>query len=432
MESASQLEIELSARAAEGSKSSAENEAIILVTGENDKIQMSSFNIGALRVVLLETPGITSSYIPSVISDVEEFLAKSFPGKNLSGIIYTQRIDNEFQKPSLAPRTIEAVKSLLPGGILDHSKVCLVTNRWGSPGTGSGLAREQRYTGSEGAWMELCDSGAKYCRLKYFYLPKQQIEADSAVYEIVEWVLGRIPNITSQSGGSRAAEKPTDPSCDVPKKNARQVKNSPGKPTDSGKPMIGSSIGKLKGGLGANALMKAVECNYPQTTKLLLEAGANPKSTEPGTSTTALHLAASLGREKIVKYLLKYINDKEEVNKSDDNGDTPLHRACVNGHYKCVKLLLKGGAKVELADRVGALPLHHALMKRDWKIAGKLIRAGANIDREDLEALQLNRDMLLDLTKSKALDRKHRFLDKVLGCLGKRVRGDSHQKARRR
>ncbi|KAF3097671.1 hypothetical protein TWF706_007015 [Orbilia oligospora] len=366
MESASQLEVDLSARAAEGSKSSAENEAIILVTGENDKIQMSSFNIGALRVVLLETPRITNSYIPSVLSSVGEFLAKSFPGKSLSGIIYTQRIDNEFQKPSLAPRTIEAVKSLLPGGILDHSKVCLVTNCWGSPGTGSGLVREQRYTGMEGAWKELCDSGAKYCRLKYYYMPTEQRAADSAVYEIVEWVLGRIPNITSQSGKSRAAENPTDPSREGAGGNwvSRQVRNLLRKPISADdKPIIVSSMVKLQDGFEANALMKDVECNYPQTTKLLLEAGANPGSTEPGASTTALHLAASLGREKIVKYLLKYINNKEEVNKSDGNGDTPSHRACVNGHYRCVKLLLKGGAKVELADGMGALPLHHALMK---------------------------------------------------------------------
>ncbi|KAF3192060.1 hypothetical protein TWF788_004248 [Orbilia oligospora] len=364
---------------------------------------MSSFNIGALRVVLLETPGITNSYIPSVLPEVEEFLAKSFPGKSLSGIIYTQRIDNEFQKPSLAPRTIEAVKSLLPGGILDHSKVCLVTNCWGSPGTGSGLVREQKNT--------------------------EQRTAESAVYEIVEWALGRISNITLQSFESDKEGRPKDPSpkgdVDFPQVSCLVPSIGAGD-----KPTIGSGIVKWQAEpeLGAKALMKAVECNYPQTTKLLLEAGTNPKSTEPGTSTTALHLAASLGRERIIKYLLKYINGKEEVNKSDGNGDTPLHRACANGHYKCVKLLLKGGANVELADGMGTLPLHHALMKRDWKIAGKLIRAGAKIDGEDLEALQLNRDVLLDLTKSKALDRKHRFLDKVLGCLGERVRGDSQQK----
>ncbi|KAF3227469.1 hypothetical protein TWF192_011117 [Orbilia oligospora] len=390
---------------------------------------MSSFNIGALRVVLLETPGITNSYIPSVLPEVEEFLAKSFPGKSLSGIIYTQRIDNEFQKPSLAPRTIEAVKSLLPGGILDHSKVCLVTNCWGSPGTGSGLVREQKNTGRESAWKELCDSGAKYCRLKYFYMPIEQRTAESAVYEIVEWALGRISNITLQSFESDKEGRPKDPSpkgdVDFPQVSCLVPSIGAGD-----KPTIGSGIVKWQAEpeLGAKALMKAVECNYPQTTKLLLEAGTNPKSTEPGTSTTALHLAASLGRERIIKYLLKYINGKEEVNKSDGNGDTPLHRACANGHYKCVKLLLKGGANVELADGMGTLPLHHALMKRDWKIAGKLIRAGAKIDGEDLEALQLNRDVLLDLTKSKALDRKHRFLDKVLGCLGERVRGDSQQK----
>ncbi|TGJ63062.1 hypothetical protein EYR41_011010 [Orbilia oligospora] len=403
MESASQLEVDLLARAAEGSKSSAENETIILVTGR-------------------QVQGKASSEVQRIVLCLEA---------SLSGIIYTQRIDNEFQKPSLAPRTIEAVKSLLPGGILDRSKVCLVTNCWGSPGTGSGLVREQRYTGMEGAWKELCDSGAKYCRLKYYYMPTEQRAADSAVYEIVGWVLGRIPNITSQSGKSRAAENPTDPSREGAGGNwvSRQVRNLLRKPISADdKPIIVSSMVKLQDGFGANALMKAVECNYPQTTKLLPEAGANPESTEPGASTIALHLTASLGREKIVKYLLKYINDKEEVNKSDGNGDTPSHRACVNGHYRCVKLLLKGGAKVELADGMGALPLHHALMKRDWKIAGKLIRAGAKIDGEDLESLQLNRDMLLDLTKSKAFDRKHRFLDKVLGCLGERVRGNSQQK----
>ncbi|KAF3220328.1 hypothetical protein TWF679_009703 [Orbilia oligospora] len=149
---------------------------------------MSSFNIGALRVVLLETPGITNSYIPSVLPEVEEFLAKSFPGK-------------------------------------------------------------------------------------------KQRTAESAVYEIVEWALGRISNITLQSFESDKEGRPKDPSpkgdVDFPQVSCLVPSIGAGD-----KPTIGSGIVKWQAEpeLGAKALMKAVECNYPQTTKLLLEAGTNPKT----------------------------------------------------------------------------------------------------------------------------------------------------------
>lgn len=68
---------------------------------------------------------------------------------------------------------------------------------------------------------------------------------------------------------------------------------------------------------------------------------------------TSLHIAARLGRSEILKELLSAgINP----NITDDNGDTPLYHALVDGHIDIFIDLLNNGADIS-AGRDGANPL---------------------------------------------------------------------------
>lgn len=54
------------------------------------------------------------------------------------------------------------------------------------------------------------------------------------------------------------------------------------------------------------------------------------------------------GKSECVKWLL---SNGAEVHFRKDTGDTALHYAAHNGHYKCVQLLLEAGASVADINR---------------------------------------------------------------------------------
>lgn len=94
---------------------------------------------------------------------------------------------------------------------------------------------------------------------------------------------------------------------------------------------------------GNTAIMLAAWKNNAPAVKTLLEKGA--KVNQSGW--TALHYAASVGNEEIVKMLLakKAIVDSPAPNKT-----TPLMMAARSGHTDTVKLLLDHGADVRLRN----------------------------------------------------------------------------------
>merc|ERR1712196_632078 len=50
----------------------------------------------------------------------------------------------------------------------------------------------------------------------------------------------------------------------------------------------------------------------------------------------------------------------KNLDYADGAGDTPLALACLGGHTECARVLLEGGALVNVINELGATPLMHA------------------------------------------------------------------------
>ena len=93
---------------------------------------------------------------------------------------------------------------------------------------------------------------------------------------------------------------------------------------------------------------------------------------------TALHWAATEGREIICTYLLSVGAD---VNASQVDQITPL-MAAVSGRnpLSTCRLLIQHGASVKMSDRDAWTPLHTAVVYKNFNLVKLLIEAGADIN----------------------------------------------------
>ena len=124
---------------------------------------------------------------------------------------------------------------------------------------------------------------------------------------------------------------------------------------------------------GETALGRCARQGYLAAGKLLIEAGANiNKPNEDGQ--TPLSAAAATGQELMVETLLACPGISVDV-ADTIKGHTPLHRACDANQTKCVKLLLAHTdppANIDAVDKDGNTALHLAAAK-GHKIAAKLL-----------------------------------------------------------
>lgn len=129
-----------------------------------------------------------------------------------------------------------------------------------------------------------------------------------------------------------------------------------------------------------NPIAAAAQNGHEKIVKLLLEHGANPN---------CLYSAVSGRNIEIVKLLLEH---GAEVNYSDNNKHTPLHRAVVSGTDDIIKLLINKGADVNAQDRQGNTPLH--IISETWpqkwwaedfreKATNILLTSGADIEAKN-------------------------------------------------
>jgi len=93
---------------------------------------------------------------------------------------------------------------------------------------------------------------------------------------------------------------------------------------------------------------------------------------------TSLHVAASRGHWKILKYILAQARPK--VDLQNEEWRTPLFLAAESGHTACVQILLAHGADPLLSRKDSSHPLHAASLQGHVPCISLLLAQGANMD----------------------------------------------------
>lgn len=130
-------------------------------------------------------------------------------------------------------------------------------------------------------------------------------------------------------------------------------------------------------------LMMAAMNGHIKTFEALLKIGADPLFVLYPSNRNSLHYVAEKGCDEIVSILVNY---KQLLNAIDFNGETPLFKAALGGHFKTCETLLHAGADSSIPDRYNRTPLYmavncYALSKnKDYllKTCEALLRAGAD------------------------------------------------------
>ncbi len=138
---------------------------------------------------------------------------------------------------------------------------------------------------------------------------------------------------------------------------------------------------------------------------------------------TALHVAAVLGREEFVIWLLERGAD---VADPAQNGITPLHRAALGGHLDTMRLLLDAGADVDATARWGATPLLSAVERGHLEAARLLLAAGS-----DSAIAAANGETALSLARSRGREDLVALLSEDPGAVAFERQAESDRRASR-
>ena len=131
-----------------------------------------------------------------------------------------------------------------------------------------------------------------------------------------------------------------------------------------------------------SALMLASQEQQVETTRLLLELGADPNTATDPLRETALDLA--VGCPDIVKLLLEYGAD---CNHKDAYGMISLMYAIMNGQVETSILLLDNGSDVNEADNEGITALIHASEVGNFEEVKFLTENNADVNKRDYEGI---------------------------------------------
>jgi len=126
----------------------------------------------------------------------------------------------------------------------------------------------------------------------------------------------------------------------------------------------------------------AVANKQTETTKFLIERGADLKTASRNTGWTPLHVAVGRTPEKTDPEIIKMLIDAGvELNKQDNQlRRTPLHVAAENGQLEAVKLLIEAGADSTLltSQRLSAADLARKSKSRDKQAILELLKNNVN------------------------------------------------------
>lgn len=115
---------------------------------------------------------------------------------------------------------------------------------------------------------------------------------------------------------------------------------------------------------GRSQLHRAALNGNLEDVKILLAKDPKGTSNQDNNSDRPIHLAAMVGNMEVIKTFLDEVNctvyPNLYVDVKNKDGQTPLHKASLNGHPKVVYFLIQRGANVNAQTREGEVPLHYA------------------------------------------------------------------------
>lgn len=141
----------------------------------------------------------------------------------------------------------------------------------------------------------------------------------------------------------------------------------------------GVPINSNGGTIGFTPLIAASYSGRIKIVILLIEKGADVHKREKGNDSTALILAAQRGHLDVV---LTLISAGAKLNKSNENGVTPIGAAATWGRTHVVQTLLKKGAHIEPTNASGRTPLILAAKHGHLGIVRLPLDNGANVNAE--------------------------------------------------
>ncbi|MBN1253589.1 MAG: ankyrin repeat domain-containing protein [Bacteroidales bacterium] len=97
------------------------------------------------------------------------------------------------------------------------------------------------------------------------------------------------------------------------------------------------------------------------------------------------------GISQIVKTSLDL---QTNIETKDDFGDTALNKACDQGHFDIVKLLIERGANINNLGGADLSPIMNAATNGYFEITQYLIEKGAEISNDLLSAIQMKVNIL--------------------------------------
>jgi cytohesin len=126
--------------------------------------------------------------------------------------------------------------------------------------------------------------------------------------------------------------------------------------------------------LQAIYMLNFIDLDLAKLAKLALTANISA-DTRTSQSTPVLCVAASKGHTRTMKVLL---DGGAHVNLADKNGFTPLHFAAQTGHVDAAEVLISAGCSVDSRSSEQATPLHVATQDGHLPMVQLLLARGAN------------------------------------------------------
>lgn len=142
-------------------------------------------------------------------------------------------------------------------------------------------------------------------------------------------------------------------------------------------------------------LLKAIRRNDAAGCHAAILSGANPNIRHPLTGWSAASNAAHHGASRCLEILIKAGAD---INLSGPYGITPLLRAAKRGDLSCVKKLISAGARLDVTTIAGITPAMRALRYGHAACLQALIRAGAAIPSRKYAIETISRETTLSGT----------------------------------